>query len=289
MDSKFTKVISTVVVAILTLLLLLLHNYFASEQNKRDLANAITPVKTHIDSIDGDLINEFIPVLARPAPRQPLPDPHADAPWNDRLGPNTTDYILLTFDDCPILDATENFIQVMDWAKNNNISIMLFPTGNCVSALRNRGFDLVNEARSRGQWVGNHTRTHVRLPNVSAERMLQEVSGEPHSNMIRPPWGASSYVLRQVLANNNQYMVRWTLDTEDWRTGNTHENMMSAILDHAKPGDNVLMHMQHSMFNVETLQRIKDGLAERDLYLCPMVYEITTENIPRNVCWNPFP
>ena len=207
-------------------------------------------------------------------------------PWNVNRGPNWTDRILLTYDDC--LANVQRFIEVLDHATANDIGLLIFPTGHCAAMYERQGYNLSELVRERGHWIGNHTISHPDLQRLSDAAVIREITGEVESNLLRPPFGSFNARITDLAASVGQRIVFWTLDTNDWRGGGRSEDrIVEEILDRAQPGDNVLMHLQHNGFSVSALTRIQAGLAAQGLELCrpaPPEQRPTSTQVPDNIC-----
>ena len=206
-------------------------------------------------------------------------------PWNIDRGPNWTDRVLLTYDDC--MNDPERFVAVLDRATELDIGLLIFPTGNCVMMFENLfGLDLQALIRDRGHWVGNHTLTHPHLNRVSRDEMIRQITGWPESNLLRPPFGSWNYQVQEVAESMGMRLVMWDLDTSDWR-GRSEQEVVEFISEHAQPGYNVLMHLQHQAFTVSALEGIQNGLRERGLELCRPArpdQRPTPIHVPDNIC-----
>jgi peptidoglycan/xylan/chitin deacetylase (PgdA/CDA1 family) len=207
-------------------------------------------------------------------------------PWNVGRGPNWTDRVLLTYDDC-IADP-DRLIEVLDHATNLDIGLLIFPHGNCWQMYNRWGLDLNQIIRERGHWVGNHSNTHPDLTRLSRSQVISQITGPVESNLLRPPFGAFNAMVTEAAESVGMRIVFWTLDTNDWRGGGRSEDRVVAeVLERAEPGDNVLMHLQHAGFSVSALDRIHAGLGERGLQLCrpaPPDQRPTPVQVPDNIC-----
>ena len=206
-------------------------------------------------------------------------------PWNIDRGPNWTNRVLLTYDDC--MTDPDRFIQVLDHATALHIGLLLFPTGNCVTMFQNRfGIDLPQAIRERGHWLGNHTITHPHLTRVSRGEITRQLRF-PESNLVRPPFGDWNQTVYNVAAEMGMRLVMWDLDTNDWRGPRPEQEIIDFIVAYAEPGDNVLMHFQHQAFTTNALTEIQRGLRSRGIELCrPARPENrpTPVHVPDNIC-----
>lgn len=183
--------------------------------------------------------------------------------YDPRWGPHTGDRVVLTFDDCPTSHGA--FLDTIQAAERLGISLVLFPTGNCIQ----EGNFVTEEALAHGHFVGNHSNTHAKLTRLSAGGVRKQL-GEPgpQSTFGRPPYGAVNDAVKAIYAEKGMQVWLWTLDTNDWR-GKTTDEVVDFVLTEAQAGDTVLMHMQWKAFNAGALERITSGLFDVGLEVCP--------------------
>ena len=207
-------------------------------------------------------------------------------PWDIERGPNWTDRVLLTYDDC--MSDPDRFIAVLDHATDIGVGLLIFPTGNCVLMFRNLwDLDLLQIIRERGHWVGHHTMSHPDLTRLGHNQLIAEITGNVDSNLLRPPFGSFNNRVVEAAISVGKSIVYWSLDTNDWRRGSTEESVVAFIIEYAQPGDNVLMHLQHAAFSENALTQIQAGLAARGLRVCapaPVYLRPTPSQVPPNIC-----
>lgn len=173
---------------------------------------------------------------------------------------------VLTFDDCPygVPLATTN--ATLKAAKSMGIHLRLYPTGDCLAAKR---LD-VAYARSMGHTVCSHSNHHwdlrsLSLAGVKKEMTLKLPNGKKLStNCARPPYGATNATVKKAFAQLGYSHDLWDVDTKDWK-GKSQSQIVSSVITYAKPGDVVLMHMNHKAFNKTAIRQIKEGLAKRGI------------------------
>lgn len=193
----------------------------------------------------------------------------ADAQTYNRFsGPNYTDRVVLTYDDCP--DSLRQYRKVLRLAKNLGIGLVIAPTGNCVRSFKaSHGVDIVLLARQHGQYVINHSTSHPRFTSLSNSRIRWEVIHGVRSPYVRPPFGDYNSRVLQVLRNMSQprWAWLWNVDTNDWR-GKTQAQVVRYVIRNSGAGDTVLMHLQWNGFSTTALQLMVDGLGRRGLEVC---------------------
>jgi peptidoglycan/xylan/chitin deacetylase (PgdA/CDA1 family) len=181
-------------------------------------------------------------------------------------GPNRTSRVVLTFDDCP--RTLSSFSAAIKYAADNNMGLVIAPTGNCISSFKARyGVDLAASARAKGQWVINHSVSHPDLRFLSCAAAAAQLGGSGvHTNFGRPPYGAIDASVRCAYDRVGMAIWTWSRDTLDWSTKSKAITVARASA--ARPGDTVLMHMQWQGFAPDSLRQIKANLAKRGVGVC---------------------
>lgn len=190
--------------------------------------------------------------------RTPL-DAHA---YDIRKGPNPSNRVTLNFDDCP--KSAAQFRSVLVAARDLDVALMLFPTGDCISSGR---FDVVL-ARSLGHYVFNHSISHPDLTTLSYNAVRRQL-GAPGvvTSYGRPPYGAINNTVRSAYSSVGMTPWLWNVDTQDWN-GKTASQVVNHVVNNARAGDSVLMHMQWNGFSGTAIEAMKSGLARRGLQVC---------------------
>lgn len=177
-------------------------------------------------------------------------------------GPNVTNRVVLTFDDCP--KTITGFRNTLRDAEAANVGLALFPTGDCI---RSGKFD-VAYARARGHHVFNHSVSHPDLRTLSYTSVRRQLrSPGVVTTYGRPPYGAVNSTVRSAYRAEGMRIWLWNVDTNDWR-GRTRSQVVNHVVTNAKPGDSVLMHMQWNGFNSKAISQMKSGLNRRGIGVC---------------------
>lgn len=177
-------------------------------------------------------------------------------------GPNTTERVVLTYDDCP--KSAQKFRETVVGAEKLGVRIVIFALGTCVKA----GLVDVDFAREHGHFVYGHSFNHpafTRLSEESIRRQLAEPSVQ--GAWMRPPYGAANKRVEKIVNSYGMKLWQWNLDTVDY-SGLTEDQVVYSVVTESQPGDTVLMHLQWNGFSTEAIRKMKDGLASRGLELC---------------------
>ena len=183
-------------------------------------------------------------------------------PYSVGKGPNTTSKVVLSFDDCP--KSLSAFKTTVNAAESLGIRLVIFTYGDCVN------WKLIDPAyaRAHGHYVFNHSNTHADLTTLSYAGVLKELAAPgPQTSYGRPPYGAYNLTVKNAYASKPMRIWTWNIDTEDW-TGKSQSTVVNYVINNAKAGNTVLMHMQYAAFNQSALSAIKTGLAKKGLSIC---------------------
>ena len=147
--------------------------------------------------------------------------------------------VALTYDDGPSA-YTSVILDVLD---QNHSAATFFVLGQRVSAHAS----IIRRAYNMGCEIGNHTYSHQILTKVgisaaqnqisSTNTAVQNITGKSPV-VMRPPGGAYNSTVAEAVG---MPLILWSIDTLDWKTKNA-ASTQSAILNHVKDGDIILMH-----------------------------------------------
>ncbi|MEO7269531.1 MAG: polysaccharide deacetylase family protein [Knoellia sp.] len=184
------------------------------------------------------------------------------ARYSRTTGPNRTSRVVLSFDDCP--SSYSAFQGAVLGAERLGVSLVLFPTGNCISS----GKFSASFARAHGHYVFNHSVSHPDLTKLSYSSVRYQL-GSPGvvTSYGRPPYGAYNNTVLNAYASKSMRVWTWTVDTQDW-TGKSQSSVVSYAVSNSRAGSTVLMHMQWGAFNTTAISQMKSGLANRGLAVC---------------------
>jgi peptidoglycan/xylan/chitin deacetylase (PgdA/CDA1 family) len=104
-----------------------------------------------------------------------------------------------------------------------------------------------------GYPIGNHSYTHPDFTTISADKMRREIEktavaladlGAPDPRpLFRFPYGAYNKQTLSVIGDEGYVSVYWTIDTLDWETDRTTDQIKNAVFKNLKPGAIILMHV----------------------------------------------
>jgi peptidoglycan/xylan/chitin deacetylase (PgdA/CDA1 family) len=194
--------------------------------------------------------------------------------YNIYKGPNLSDRVVLTYDDCPKDLATLS--SVLRYVQRNNIGIVLAPTGDCVERFKKKyKADIVQMTRDHGQYVINHSKSHPNLTKLKKNgktdpaRVRAELSTEVKADYGRPPYGAHNKTVDAAYKTAGMRLWLWQVDSGDWENGGkSRVQIVDYVAKHACRGCTVLMHLQHKGFSAEAIGAMQVRLRAKKLELC---------------------
>lgn len=155
--------------------------------------------------------------------------------------------VALTFDDGPQSGVTNRILASL---AANGGRATFFMVGSRVPGHA----DLVRQMAAQGCEVANHTYDHKYLTSLghdgiisqvgSTNQVIANVSGVTPT-LMRPCGGYYNADALNTLGTMGIPAIMWSIDTRDWKTRNA-QSTVSAVLDHVRDGDVVLMHDLYS-------------------------------------------
>lgn len=173
------------------------------------------------------------------------------------------DAVALTFDDGPSKYSKE----IIDILKKYQVGGTFFYIG--INVKNNR--EAVQYAKTNGYSIGNHSMTHKQLTTLDLEKQkyellsakqLIEADSFENVNLFRPPYGAFNDTTVELANLNNNKLVLWNNDPEDWQSRDP-DTIFQHILNSDTPGSIILLHESQAV--VDVLPRVIEYLQEQNL------------------------
>ena len=171
--------------------------------------------------------------------------------------------VALTFDDGPSQYSKE----IADILKEYEVGGTFFFIGQ--EAVKYP--DSVKYIQSNGYSIGSHSMNHGNMHKLSYEdqeielvesmELLKEITNA-EINLFRPPYGAYSEHLKDLISEKEYKMVLWDNDPEDWKSRDSNK-IFNAIKKHDVSGSIILMHETQAV--VDALPKIIEYLQQLDL------------------------
>lgn len=162
------------------------------------------------------------------------------------MGNKEKKYVYLTFDEGYEAGYTPKILQVLE---ENNVNATFFLTAHFVNTQEN----LVKEMIDNGHIVGNHTVNHKSMPDLTDEKVKDEVMNLHTAvyqkfgyemKYLRPPKGEFSERTIDITNGLGYKTVMWSFAYDDWDEGKQgrEEYAKKKILDNIHPGAVILLH-----------------------------------------------
>ncbi len=171
--------------------------------------------------------------------------------------------LYLTFD-----EGYENgyTAKILDVLRENKVPAAFFVTGPYIK----KEEELVKRMANEGHIVGNHTINHPSVPDVSDEKIKEELSGLSKSyydltgkemKFFRPPMGEYSERTLRITSQMGYTNVFWSFAYKDWETKNQKGTgyAYNQIMDGVHDGAILLLHAV-SCDNAEILDKVLKDL-----------------------------
>lgn len=172
--------------------------------------------------------------------------------------------VYLTFDDGPIPEATPFILDTLD---KFGAKATFFMVGDNAQKYPH----LLQEVRSRGHRIGNHTFNHLSgakhwtwtyLANVNKAHAILK------TDLFRPPHGWIRTVQYRVLRHVGYRVVMWDLVTRDYSKLLTAEDVINNVKRYARNGSIITFHD-----SLKSIDKLKHALPESLSWLAQQGYE----------------
>ncbi len=172
--------------------------------------------------------------------------------------------IALTYDDGPHPTYTR---LLLDLLRKENVPATFFLLGKNVAAQP----EIAREITAQGCEIGIHTFTHPDLRKLSTEKISEELSKSIEEvcnatgvtpRIFRPPYGSSNEHVARIAYEMKLDIFYWDIDTDDYRSSVTAEQMIQKIMKDIRGGAIILMH-DRGQKQIETTARIIQPLREQ--------------------------
>jgi peptidoglycan/xylan/chitin deacetylase (PgdA/CDA1 family) len=220
------------------------------------------PEPARLPAILPDAYPRFLrPRGSSAAAGQPAADPGA--------GRRDVRELMLTFDDGPDFHGTPTVLEALD---RHGWKGIFFVNGRYLLGSRPEDLirrDMVRKLAAHGHLVANHTLTHRNLcrePGTVSEEIDTNSEVIAYATGLRPllfrsPYGARCRSLDQALAARDLVNVGWSLDPQDWRSGDEEAVFayVTRSLARLRGRAILLLHDKH-LAAVRALPRILDWI-----------------------------
>lgn len=181
------------------------------------------------------------------------------------VGPRERKVLAITFDmGYEKEGATPRILEVL---AKHNVKGAFFLAGHWVKTQP----ELLKRLITEGHIVGNHTWNHPSLPDISPDKLTEEImSWHRHvhqltgytAKYLRPPKGEFSRNSLEATKNLGYQSVFWSIAVVDWLPMSNPRQVYEGVVKHLHPGAIILLH-GNSMDVVNQLDDIIAGIKER--------------------------
>lgn len=136
--------------------------------------------------------------------------------------------------------------------------------------------ELVKEIHARGHEIGNHSATHVHMPQVSESKMRQELKEMSdmteeligvRPTLFRPPYGDYNNKVVTVSREEGYEVVQWSVDSLDWKNRGV-DDLIQRATKNVQQGDIILFH-NDSQYILDALPTILKTYQEQGFEMIP--------------------
>jgi len=137
---------------------------------------------------------------------------------------------------------------ILDSLREAGVHATFFLTGQFAESYP----ELVKRMAEEGHELANHSYSHPRFTEIGAEEarrqitrtedLIRRMTGLSTKPYFRFPYGARNGGLVALVNQEGYLSIFWTIDTLDWDTSTTCEQIRSRVMRNIKPGAIILMH-----------------------------------------------
>ena len=172
--------------------------------------------------------------------------------------------IALTFDDGPHPRYTPALLKVLE---EKDVPATFFMLGENVKYYPG----ICRRVVKAGHEVGNHSFTHPNMRNISPEEVRKEIESTQEQILeaaditpiaIRLPYGISNNHAARTAFENRLDIFFWSIDTHDWKSDVTSDDIVDKALKEVKGGSIILMHDKSAKV-IDAVKELIDSLREK--------------------------
>lgn len=172
-----------------------------------------------------------LPVLK---PAKPYQGPDYQVKYPNTLfhrGRSYMNQIALTFDDGPDSYYTERILEILS---DHDVPATFFVVGYTIDKYP----DVIKKIVEDGHVIANHSWDHPNLAKLNREELKKQIKRTEEAiesktglnvRFLRPPWGFVSDELLQYAEDSNYKIIKWDVDSVDWRDQNVDQILINTI------------------------------------------------------------
>ncbi|MCW2278441.1 polysaccharide deacetylase family protein [Heliophilum fasciatum] len=167
--------------------------------------------------------------------------------------------------------ATPRILDILD---RHQVKATFFLTGHWVDTQP----ELLNQIAQKGHIIGNHTRNHPDLTNITPDQRAEEILSlhrkiEQTANYspryLRPPEGRFSRESLNACRNLGYQTVFWSISAVDWLPTANAQEIHDTVLGQLHPGAIILLH-GNAQAVVDQLESLIVDIKARNYQFVPL-------------------
>lgn len=177
--------------------------------------------------------------------------------------------IFLTFDDGPHPIWTYEILRVL---QEFRVKASFFVIGSRAA----KHPKLVQEIKSRGHLIGNHSYNHqrfflrsksyLRREIAATEEIIERIAGE-RTKFFRPPYGRFDFLLLRISRELGYRVVMWGVMPGDYQGSFAVEELVKRTVNNTRPGVIIVLHDCYSS-TAKALPQILESLIQEYDFHC---------------------
>ncbi|MDE2031307.1 MAG: polysaccharide deacetylase family protein [Patescibacteria group bacterium] len=238
------KIISALIIIFVIIMIIIVSNKILKSKNK-NISSLEPTAKVE------DMSASSVPIAKVDSSTETSPQIKSEYHINENYNvvPNDINgnkkVILITIDDGP----TKQAIGMMDTLNKHNAKAIFF-----INGIHNSGAPgVLQKEKEEGFSIGNHTWDHLNLKKEKKEsvindeinkntKLITDLTGSA-PRFFRPPYGASTPYVRNLVKQEGMIFMNWSGAALDWEK-NTHIEsvFLKNVLSTVHPGEILLIH-----------------------------------------------
>lgn len=178
---------------------------------------------------------------------------------------NSTDKVLLTFDDQGSDEQVRSLLNVLDANKTRAAFFI-----NGAWAVDNN--KLVNEI-SANNWVFSHGTNHLNLTSLDEESLNSEIDNGIRNGLIRPPYGIFNRKVRNTAQSKGLKIAYWSINPRDY-TGISQDKLIRHVEKRLRSGACILLHIDTPNIDKKVVALIR-SIRKAGFELCDDVMDLS--------------
>lgn len=191
-------------------------------------------------------------------------------------------HVALTFDDW---GSDKTVTRILDILAEGHVHATFFlrakgveTNPNLARAMVEGGHDVANHSYSHPV-VTSLTPAELQEDVVKAHQVITEAIQQQPVMLFRPPTGVvDDERAKAIAAIGYPDIALYDVTTLDWDSSNSADDIVNGVMEQAKPGSVILLHMLDDIHTIEALPRVIQGLKDKGYAFVKMADLIQEQN-----------